>query len=53
MAVGWELATQDESPLALAMVGLVQALPVLLLALPAGHVADRFTKKGVVLATAS
>ncbi len=31
--------------MALGLVGLVQFLPVLLLALPAGHAADRFSRK--------
>ena len=52
VAVGWELYTRTRSTLALAMVGLVQALPVLLLSLWAGHVADRFSRKKVVLVTA-
>ncbi len=52
VAVGWELYTRTRSTLSLAMVGLVQALPVLLLSLWAGHVADRFSRKNVVLATA-
>ena len=52
VAVGWELYQRTKSPLALAMVGLVQALPVLLLSLWAGHVADRFSRKKIVLATA-
>ncbi|MDB5352587.1 MAG: transporter [Planctomycetota bacterium] len=53
VAVGWELYERTSSKLALAFVGLVQALPVLLLALPAGLVADRFSRKKVVLATAA
>lgn len=52
VAVGWELYERTGSKLALALVGLVQALPVMLLALPAGHVADRVSRKKVVLATA-
>ena len=42
VAVGWELYERTNSKLALAFVGLVQALPVLLMSLPAGHVADRY-----------
>ncbi len=53
VAVGWELYTRTKSPLSLAYVGLVQALPVLLLSLPAGHVADRFPRRNVVLAMAA
>src|SRR5206468_11228463 len=41
LAVGWELYERTSSALALGIVGLVQVLPVLTLALVAGHVADR------------
>jgi MFS family permease len=46
-AVGWEVYHRTRSPHALAYVGLVQFLPVLLLALPAGHVADHYSRKYV------
>lgn len=45
VALGWELYERTGSPLPLGIVGLVQVLPVLLLALPAGHVADRFDRR--------
>jgi len=51
VAVGWELYERTRSPLALGLIGLVQVLPVVLLALPAGHVADRFDRKRIVVAT--
>ena len=44
-AVMWELFERTNSPAALGYVGLVQFLPVLLLALPAGHAADRFSRR--------
>jgi MFS family permease len=44
-AIGWELYHRTRSANALAYVGLVQFLPVLLLALPAGHAADRYSRK--------
>ncbi len=50
VAVGWELYERTASPLALGLVGLVQVLPVILLALHAGHVADRFDRRRVVFA---
>lgn len=50
VAVGWELYERTGAPLALGLVGLVQVLPVVLLALPAGHVADRFDRKWVTVA---
>lgn len=49
VAVGWELYERTHDALALGLVGLVEVLPVILLVLPAGHVADRFNRKYVVL----
>jgi MFS family permease len=53
-AVGWELAeragTPEDAALALGFTGLAQFLPVLLLAIPAGHTADRFDGKRVLIA---
>ncbi|MBK9712902.1 MAG: MFS transporter [Kouleothrix sp.] len=51
VAIGWELYQRTRAPLALGLIGLVQVLPVLLLALPAGHVADRFDRKRIVVVT--
>ena len=50
VAIGWELYERTRDPLALGLIGLVQVLPVVLLALPAGHVADRFDRKWIVVA---
>ena len=50
VAVGWELYRRTGSPLDLGLVGLVQFVPVLLLSLPAGHAADRYSRKGLLLA---
>src|SRR6516165_749889 len=50
VAVGWELYQRTDSAAALGFVGLAQFLPVLLLALPAGHAADRYSRKGLFLA---
>jgi MFS family permease len=50
VAVGWELYLRTDSPTALGLVGLVEFLPVFLLALPAGHVADHFSRKALLLA---
>ena len=49
VAVGWDLARRTGQPLSLGFVGLVQALPVMLLAVPAGHLADRLPKKWIVV----
>ena len=50
VAVGWELYERTGSATALGLVGLVQVLPVLLLAIPAGHAADRYNRKHQVIA---
>lgn len=49
VAVGWELYERTRDPFALGLVGLVEIVPVLLLALPAGHVADRRDRKWIVV----
>src|SRR5512138_1862204 len=48
-AIGWELWLRTHQAFALGMVGLVQVLPVILLSLPAGHVADQYNRKRIVL----
>src|SRR5215211_7267485 len=48
-ALGWELYERTREPLVLGNVGLAEFLPVLLLALPAGHIADRFDRKRVAI----
>jgi MFS family permease len=49
VAVGWELYERTRSPMALGLIGLVQIVPVLLLALPAGHAADRYSRKHLLI----
>ena len=49
VAVGWELYERTRNPLILGLVGLVEIVPVLLLALPAGHTADRHDRKWIVI----
>lgn len=48
-AIGWQIYERFGSMLALACIGLVQIVPVLFLALPAGHLADRFNRKTIIL----
>ena len=48
-AIGWELWLRTQSAFALGLVGLVQVVPVVLLSLPAGHVADQFNRKRIVI----
>jgi MFS family permease len=47
VAVGWEVYRRTDSPWDLGLTGLAQFLPVLLLALPAGQAADRYSRKGL------
>jgi MFS family permease len=49
VALGWELYERTHSALALGLVGLVTAIPVILLALPAGHLADKMDRKKIVI----
>jgi MFS family permease len=48
VAIGWELWLRTHNAFALGLVGLVQVIPVLLLSLPAGHVADQYNRKRIV-----
>ncbi len=52
-AVGWEVTLRypAHKAMALSVVGLVGALPVILLALPAGHFADRIDRRKLTMAT--
>jgi MFS family permease len=52
-AVGWELYRRTGNSLSLGLVGLVQFVPIFLLALPAGHAADRHSRKGMLLGALS
>src|SRR5262245_37398308 len=49
LAVGYEVFERTSKPWHLGMVGLAQFLPVLCLALPAGHLIDRWDRKYVLL----
>jgi Transmembrane secretion effector len=48
VAVGWQMYALTHSTFALGMVGLVQFLPLLLLMLLVGHVADRVSRKSIL-----
>lgn len=52
-AIGWELWLRTHSAFALGMVGLVQVVPVILLSLPGGHVADQYNRRRIVVITQS
>jgi MFS family permease len=49
VAVGWQVFQITHRPLDLGYVGLVQFLPGVLLSIPAGHAADRFDRRAVLL----
>jgi MFS family permease len=49
VALGWELYERTHSALALGLVGLATALPVVILALPAGDLADRMDRKRILV----
>ncbi|MGH7244509.1 MAG: MFS transporter [Phycisphaerales bacterium] len=60
MALGWEIFTRanaefgvKDAALALGYIGLARALPVVIMALPAGYVIDSFDRKKVLLLTQS
>ncbi len=45
VAIGWQVYAVRSNPLDLGLVGLAMFLPLPLLALPAGHLADRFPRR--------
>jgi MFS family permease len=49
VAVGWEVSQRTHSALWLGLVGLTQAGPLLILALPAGHLADWADRKLIAM----
>lgn len=48
IVIGWQMYALTGSAFQLGLVGLAQFLPMLLLTLPAGHVADRFERRTIV-----
>ncbi|HLH65062.1 MAG TPA: MFS transporter [Solirubrobacteraceae bacterium] len=56
VAIGWEVYAQHRSALDLGWIGLAEFVPMLALALPAGHLADRISRRlvfGAALAVAA
>jgi MFS family permease len=51
VAVGWDVYERTGSAMALGWVGLVQIVPVLLLFLPAGQMADRYDRRNIMVAS--
>src|SRR5689334_12321263 len=48
VVIGWQLYGLTGSAFDLGLVGLCQFLPMIVLTIPAGHVADRFDRRRVV-----
>jgi MFS family permease len=48
-ALGWQAYARSHDPLALGLVGLAEFLPALLLAIPAGHAADRGDRRRLLM----
>lgn len=48
VAIGWQIYDIERTPLALGLVGLCEFLPMFLLTLPAGEIADRFDQRRVL-----
>lgn len=51
IAIEWEVYARTHSATALGLVGLVAALPIVGLSLPAGYLADRFSRRSIILWT--
>ena len=49
LAIGWEIYERTREPFALGLVGLTQAIPMLLLTLPAGYLADIMDRRRLVI----
>lgn len=48
LAIGWDIYQRTGQPFALGLVGGVQAVPMFLLSLPAGYLADRFDRRKLI-----
>src|SRR6201996_4040207 len=48
VAIGWQVYDIERTPLALGLVGLCEFVPMFLLTLPAGEIADRFDQRRVL-----
>ena len=51
LAIGWQLYERTGSAFSLGLVGLVQVVPVVVLALPAGHIVDRHNRRDLLIAS--
>ncbi len=48
LAIGWDIYQRTGQPLALGLVGGAQAIPMILLSLPAGYLADRYDRRRII-----
>jgi MFS family permease len=49
IVVGWQVYQLTKDPLSLGLIGLAEAIPFISIALFAGHVADRYNRKKIIL----
>ncbi len=49
LAIGWDIYQRTGQPISLGLVGGVQAIPMFLLSLPAGYLADRFDRRKLIV----
>ena len=49
VAIGWEMYQRTGQALSLGLVGLSLAIPTMLLAIPAGYLADRYSRRNLVI----
>ena len=52
LALQWQVYALTQSKLQLGMIGLAQFLPNFIASLPAGHIADRFSRRGIIMVCA-
>jgi MFS family permease len=50
LAIGWEMYQRTDQAMMLGLIGLAQAVPMLLFTLPAGYLADVFDRRKVMIA---
>lgn len=53
VAVGWQVYAIHKRPLDLGLIGLAEFVPLPLLALPAGHLSDRFPRRRIAVVAAT
>ncbi len=49
VVVGWQIYDLTQDPLALGLIGLAEAIPSIIVALYAGHVADSTSRKKIII----